>query len=68
MIKGESNRVPPRKAAKEIGCCPEYLRRQMKAGNWDLGSVIKPGRGHSKWQYFIFRDKLDKFLKGGMGA
>ena len=57
-----SERIGVQEAAKEIGCAPEYLRRQMKAGKWDLGSVVKPSRGISNYQYFIFRAKLDKFL------
>lgn len=57
-----SQRVAVADAAKEIGCAPEYLRRQMKNGHWDLGSVIKPVRGSTNYNYFIFRTKLDKFL------
>lgn len=49
-------------AAKEIGCAPEYLRRQMKAGQWDLGKVVKPPRGKNNYRFYIFRAKLDKFL------
>lgn len=57
-----SQRLTVKEAAAEIGCDKEYLRRQMKAGRWDLGSVIKPTKGLSNYQYFIFRAKLDKFL------
>ena len=57
-----SQRLTVREAADEIGCAPEYLRRQMRSGKWDLGSVIKPGKGASIYQYFIFRGKLNKFL------
>ena len=53
-----SQRLTVKEAATEIGCNVEYLRRQMKAGRWDLGSVIKV----KNYQYFIFRAKLDKFL------
>lgn len=57
-----TQRVSVVEAAKEIGCHPEYLRRQMKAGKWDLGKVVRPARSIGKCEYFIFRVKLDKFL------
>ncbi len=57
-----SQRLTVKEAATEIGCNVEYLRRQMKAGRWDLGSVIKPTSKVKNYQYFIFRAKLDKFL------
>ena len=57
-----NQRLSVKQAAAEIGCDPEYLRRQMRSGKWDLGSVIRPGKGVSIYQYFIFRAKLDKFL------
>ena len=55
-------RVGITEAAKEIGCDREYLRRMMKRGEWDLGSYVKPEKGKKKGTYFIFRNKLDKFL------
>ena len=61
-----SQRVSVPDAAKEIGCDPQYLRQQMKSGHWDLGSYVKPGHGKNRASYFVFRDKLDRFLgKGG---
>lgn len=57
-----SQRVSVAQAAEEIGCDKEYLRRQMKKGEWDLGIYGKPERGQKKGTYFIFRHKLDKFL------
>ena len=54
-----SQRLTVKEAAAEIGCNVEYLRRQMKAGRWDLGSVIKPNAKVKNYQYFIFRAKLD---------
>lgn len=57
-----SQRVSVQEAAREIGCDKEYLRRKMKKGEWDLGSYGKPERGQKKGTYFIFRNKLDKFL------
>lgn len=59
-----SQRVTIKEAAEEIGCHPEYLRRQMKAGNWKLGEVVKPSKGRNHYEYFIFRAKLDAFLYG----
>ena len=55
-------RVSVKDAAREIGCAQEYLRRQMKAGRWDLGEVVKPSRNGCQHEYFIFRAKLNKFL------
>lgn len=55
-------KVTVEEAAREIGCAPEYLRRQMKAKEWDLGQVVKPPRGGTNCRYFIFRAKLDNFL------
>ena len=60
-------RVGVLEAAKEIGCAPEYLRRQMQSGRWDLGVVVKPGKGIKNYQYFIFRAKLNRFLGKEVG-
>lgn len=58
----KSQRVRVEDAAKEIGCCPEYLRRQMKSEKWNLGKVVKPAGRGAQCEYFIFRTKLDEFL------
>lgn len=55
-------RVSVRDAAREIGCAPQYLRLRMQAGDWDLGSYVGPGKGGQHGNYYVFRDKLDKFL------
>lgn len=57
-----NQRVSVPEAAKEIGCDQNYLRQQMRRGEWDLGSYVRPGRGKKKASYFVFRNKLDKFL------
>ncbi len=57
-----SQRVRVEDAAREIGCCPGYLRQQLRAGVWELGTVVKPPRKGGQYEYFIFREKLDKFL------
>lgn len=57
-----SERVSVADAAKEIGCAPEFLRLQIRNGNWDLGSFIKPQKGKKNYQYYVFRAKLDRFL------
>lgn len=57
-----SQRVSVKDAAREIGCAEEYLRRQMKAGRWNIGEVVKPQKSGMNYQYFIFRQRLDKFL------
>ena len=61
-------KVSVEQAAKEIGCAPEYLRRQMRSGRWNLGEVIKPARTATNYRYFVFRAKLDKFLGKTEGA
>lgn len=58
----EKKRVSVEDAAAEIGCAAEFLRRQMKAGNWDLGAVVKPRAGQQNYTYYVFRDKLNMFL------
>lgn len=58
----ESERVSLTQAAKEIGCHTEYLRIQMRNGNFDIGKVIKPSKGHKQYMYLVFRPKLDRFL------
>jgi hypothetical protein len=60
--KPECQRVTLSQAAKEIGCIEQYLRLRMRNGDWDLGVCVKPTRGKKNWTYFIFRDKLDRFL------
>ena len=60
QMKGE--RLTLTEAASEIGCHPEYVRRQMACGNWDLGTVVKKKNRNGCNQYFVFRSKLDKFL------
>lgn len=55
-------RVSVKDAAAEIRCTPEYLRRQMRSGTWNLGEVVKPSARGCHHEYFIFRAKLDKFL------
>ncbi|MBO5068774.1 MAG: hypothetical protein J6C37_00185 [Roseburia sp.] len=49
-------------AAAEIGCHPEYLRRQMARKKWDLGNVVPPEKPGGQHEYRIFRAKLDRFL------
>ena len=58
----EKVRVRVTDAAREIGCAPQFLRLRMQAGDWDLGSYVGPGTGGRHGNYYVFRDKLDKFL------
>ena len=62
-MRSMPQRVSVADAAKEIGCCKEYLRRQMRSGRGKLGKVVKPPRGHTVYQYFIFRNKLNEFFE-----
>lgn len=61
-------RVSVTAAAKEIGCAPQLVRMKMKAGDWDLGEVVKPNEINGKqfFSYLIFRPKLDRFLGKGV--
>ncbi len=58
----EKVRVRVTDAAREIGCTPQFLRLRMQAGDWDLGSYVRPGKGGRHGAYYVFRDKLDRFL------
>lgn len=50
-------------AAAELGVCQQSVREHMKRGFWDLGDVISPKKsGKKKWEYHIYRRKLDKHL------
>lgn len=55
-------RVRVADAAKEIGCDPQYLKLKMRKKKWDLGVVEPPIGGGKRYNYIIFRRKLDKFL------
>lgn len=58
-----SNRLTVAQTAKEIGCCPHLVRLNMQRGIWDLGEVVTPEQsGTMLTQYYIFRNKLNKFL------
>ncbi len=56
-----SERVRTADAAKEIGCNKQYLVERVKAGDWDLGSFVKP-KGKARGTCYVFRSKLDAFL------
>lgn len=60
-----SEKVSVKQAAKEIGCSEQYLRDNMLLlPNWRrLGTIVYPKPGGIRHRYFIFRDKLDYFLK-----
>lgn len=60
--KDDCQRVTVEQAAKEIGCFPQYLRNKMKAKEWDLGRVVNSKKPNGQSTYFIFREKLDRFL------
>ena len=65
-MKTTKTTVSIEEAAREIGCCKEYLRQQMARGEWDIGVVVKR-RGKRNY-YKVFRGKLDAFLGKGGGA
>ena len=58
----ECQRVPVQDAAKEIGIEPDRLRFLMRTKKIDIGLVIPPKDRAGRYQYLIFRAKLDKFL------
>lgn len=55
-------RVSVPDAAKEIGCDADKLRFLMRTKKIDIGMVISPKEKKGRYQYLIFRAKLDKFL------
>ena len=61
-----SERVSVAQAAKEMGCCTQAVREQMKRGLIDIGFVAPSMRRKSKYRppyrYFIYREKLNKLL------
>lgn len=61
-LKENPHRIKPEAAAAEIGCHVQYLRERMKDKSWDLGRVVPPKKRGGKYEYWIFRAKLDKFL------
>lgn len=54
--------IRPEDAAAEIGCHVQYLRVKMAKKEWDLGRVEYTKDKGGKNKYFVFRNKLDKFL------
>ena len=63
-IGGEilSERLTTEEAAKEIGCRVQAVRENMRRGIWDLGSVVPIGGKKRKYNYYVFREKLNQFL------
>ena len=61
-----SERVSVAQAAKEMGCCAQAVREQMKRGLIDIGYVAPCVRGKNRsrrsYRYFIYRSKLNKLL------
>lgn len=49
-------------AAREIGVTADYLRFLMREKKVDLGQVIRPKEKKGRYQYIVFRSKLDRFL------
>lgn len=58
-----SERVSLKQAAAELGMSPQGVREYMKRGLIDIGVVLPNIKGKGKRQYFIYRDKLDRFWK-----
>lgn len=57
-----SERLTTEEAAKEIGCRVQAVRENMRRGIWDLGSVVPSGGKKRKYTYYVFRQKLNRFL------
>ncbi|MDE6314047.1 MAG: hypothetical protein K2M46_10620 [Lachnospiraceae bacterium] len=57
-------------AANEMGISPQAVRERMKRGLVDLGDVVpimerkgrKKSQSSQKYRYYIYRNKLDKWL------
>lgn len=58
-----TKRVTVAEAARELGVGQQCVREHMKRGLWPIGYADSPKiTGGKDWEYYIFRDKLDKFL------
>lgn len=55
--------VPVVQAAKELGMSPMAVRIRMEKGLLDIGECFPSLKGNQT-RYYIYRDKLDKVLKG----
>ena len=53
---GEILRVP--EVAKALGVSPQFVRRQIKTGNWKFGEMIK---GQERDTYIIHRRKFERW-------
>lgn len=58
----DSERVPVKVAAKELGVAPAEVHYRMITGEWDLGRVDRCMSGKRN-RYLIFRSKLNRFLE-----
>lgn len=61
----QKERVPLVQAAGELGIAPQGLREYMKRGLIDLGLVM-PSLEGKRYNYLIYRDKLDQVLGKGL--
>lgn len=62
----ETERISVEEAARLLGMAPQGVRVQMRRGLLDIGNVF-PSVSHKKggrtiYQYFIFRNKLNRVL------
>lgn len=55
-------RVTVANASKELGIDQDTLRFMMQKKVIDIGQVIPPKTKGGRYEYLIFRAKLDKFL------
>lgn len=57
-----SERVSLKQAAKELGMAQQGVREYMKRGLIDIGDVLPDASGGKTNRYFIWRDKLDRYM------
>ncbi len=57
-----SERVSVAQAAKELGMAQQGVREYMKRGLLNIGEVFPSVSGTKTLRYFIYRDKLNKYL------
>lgn len=65
----EKQRVPLSQAAAELGMAPQGVREYMKKGLLDIGEVLPTIQNRTerkKYNYHIYRDKLDRHLGKGV--
>lgn len=63
----KSEKVSVEEAAERIGCNPGKVRKYLREGIWKFGYALSPKQtGKQNWEFNIFREPFENFLKGIM--